>query len=58
MSIAGCYFDPQIRIDFAILQAMTIVCSIVLGRNVEIAELPYLYEHDYTCRLEMTYVIG
>lgn len=58
MAIGGCYFDPQIRIDFAILRAMAAICAIVLGREVSIEELPYLYEHDYTCRLEMTYVLG
>jgi len=58
MAIGGYYFDPQVHIDFSILRAMAAICSMVLGREVNIEELPYLYEHDYTCRLEMTYVIG
>ena len=58
MAIGECYFDPKIRIDLAILRAMAAICAIVLGRDVNIEELPYLYEHDYTCRLEMTYVLG
>lgn len=57
MAIGGYYLDPQIRIDHAILQAMANICAIILGRNVNINELPYLYETDYTCRLEMAYVL-
>lgn len=57
MAIDGYYFDPKIRIDLSILQAMTAICSIVLHRFVTIDELPSLYETDYTCRLEMTYVL-
>ena len=58
MAIGGQYFDPKTHIDFSILRAMAAICSIVLKREVKIEELPYLYEHDYTCRLEMAYVIG
>lgn len=58
MAIGGHYFDPKINIDCSILRAMAMICAIVLGRDVEIDELPYLYEHDYTCRLEITYVLG
>ena len=58
MAIGGYYFDPQLRIDLAILRAMVTICSIVLGREVGVEELPYLYEHDYTCRLEIAHVIG
>lgn len=58
MAIGGYYFDPQVRIDMSILRAMACLCSIVLGREVSVDELPYLYEHDYTCRLEITYVLG
>jgi hypothetical protein len=57
MSIGGYYFDPQINLDSSILQAMAAICSIALGRKVEVDELQYLYEHDYTCRLEMEYVL-
>lgn len=58
MAIGGHYFDPQIHIDLSILRAMAAICSIALSREVNIDELPYLYEHDYTCRLEIAYVIG
>ena len=58
MAIGGYYFNPQIHVDLAILKAMAAICSIVLNKNVTIDELPYLYEHDYTCRLEITYVLG
>lgn len=58
MAIAGYYFDPQISIDLSILSAMATICSIVLGKEVDINELPYLYEHNYTCRLEIESVIG
>lgn len=58
MAIGDHYFDMSIRLDYSILQAMACICSIVLGRKVDIDELAYLYEHDYTCRLEMTYVLG
>jgi hypothetical protein len=57
MAIGGYTFDPQVRIDYAILQGMTAICAIILGREVDIDELPHLYETDYTCRLEMTYVL-
>ena len=57
MAIDGYFFDPQTRIDLSILQAMATICSIVLHRSVAIDELPALYENDYTCRLEMTYVL-
>lgn len=58
MAIGGYYFDLRIGVDMAILQAMATICSIVLGRKVNIGELQYLYEHDYTCRLEIENVIG
>ena len=58
MLIGEYYFDTQQHIDLSILKAMATICSIVLGRNVDIVELPDLYKHDYTCRLEMTYVLG
>lgn len=58
MAIGGYYFDPQMHIDLSILRAMAAICSMVLGREVSIEELPYLYEHDYTCRCEMVYVLG
>ena len=58
MAIGGQYFDPSNNIDCKILKAMAAICSIVLGRKVDTDELPYLYEHDYTCRLEITNVIG
>lgn len=57
MAIGEYYFDPKIHIDFSILRAMAHICSIALGREVSIEELPYLYENDYTCRLEMAYII-
>lgn len=57
MAIGGYYFDPQARIDNAILKAMTVICAAILDREVDIHELPYLYENNYTCRLEMTYVL-
>lgn len=57
MAIGEYCFDPNARIDLLILQAMSTICSIVLSRPVKIDELPALYESDYTCRLEMTYVL-
>lgn len=58
MAIGGYYFDPELSIDSSILRGMAAICSIALGRRVSIEELPYLYENNYTCRLEMTYVLG
>ena len=58
MAIGGYCFDPQQRVDHSILNAMAMVCSFVLGRYVDMCELPYLYEHDYTCRMEIAYIIG
>lgn len=57
MAIGGYYFDPKVGIDSSILRAMAEICAITLHRPVKIEELPALYESDYTCRLEMTYVL-
>ena len=57
MAIGGYYFDPHNNLDSAILEAMAAICAITLRRPVEVEELPRLYESDYTCRLEMTYVL-
>lgn len=57
MTIGEYQFNPEVRVDLAILKAMAAICSCVLSKPVRIDELSYLYEHDYTCRLEMTYVL-
>ena len=41
-----------------ILNAMAAICSIVLGRHVDIDELDDLYDNNPTCHKELDYILN
>lgn len=41
-----------------ILNTMAIVCSLALGRHVDIDELDSLYDNNPICRKELDYILN
>lgn len=57
MQIGNKIFNLNSNIDLIILSVFVRMCSIILNRNVEIDELPDLYESNDACRLEMETIL-